>query len=260
MNTIKVSLIQSDLAWENPEQNLKNFDLKISDLKGKTDVLLLPEMFTTGFSMNPKQLAQTMDGQTIIWLKNKANENNFAICCSVIIKENNKYFNRFIFTEPNGKIHYYDKRHLFSITGENNDYTAGNERIIINYKGFRFLLQICYDLRFPVFMRNKNDYDAILLVANWPERRNEAWKQLLIARAMENQCYIAAVNRVGNDGNNISHTGDSMILDYAGRIIVSAKPFNEEIISSEFNLAHLKDALEKFSAWKDADEFELKKL
>lgn len=258
MNKIKVTLVQSSLVWENPEQNLKKIEKKINELKGKTDLVLLPEMFTTGFSMNPKNLAQTMDGSTITWLKNKAKENNYAICCSVIITENSKYFNRFIFTEPGGKIHFYNKRHLFSITGENNEYTDGKERVIVNYKGFRFLLQICYDLRFPVFMRNKNDYDAILLVANWPERRNEAWKQLLVARAMENQCYIAAVNRVGNDGNNISHTGDSMILDYAGRILVLAKPFIEEIISSEFILENLKDSLEKFPAWKDADQFEIK--
>ena len=173
-------------------------------------------------------------------------------------KENNNFYNRFIFAEPNGLIRYYDKRHLFSITGENNEYTAGNARTIIKYKGFKFLLQICYDLRFPVWMRNKNDYDAILLVANWPERRKEAWKQLLIARAMENQCYIAAVNRVGNDANNISHSGDSMILDYAGRILISAKPFREEIINYKFNLNNLNDAKEKFPSWKDADEFRIK--
>lgn len=257
MSKIRISLIQSNLVWENIAQNIKNFEIKINELKGKTDIVLLPEMFTTGFSMNPKQLAQTMTGDTVSWMKKQSAENDFAIGGSLIITENNKYYNRFIFVEPSGLIHYYDKHHLFSITGENNDYTAGNARTIIKYKGFRFLLQICYDLRFPVFMRNKNDYDAILLVANWPERRNEAWKQLLIARAMENQCYIAAVNRVGNDGNNISHTGDSMILDYAGRILVSAKPFNEEVINSEFNIENLKDALEKFSAWKDADEFKL---
>lgn len=258
MNEIKISLVQSDLVWETPIENLKKFEKKISDLKGKTDIVLIPEMFTTGFSMNPQPIAETMNGQTIAWIKKQASENNFAIGGSVIITENSKYFNRFIFAEPSGLIHYYDKHHLFSITGEHNEYTAGNIRKIIKYKGFRFLLQICYDLRFPVWMRNKNDYDAILLVANWPERRNEAWKQLLIARAMENQCYIAAVNRVGNDGNNISHTGDSMILDYAGRELVVAKPFVEEIISGTFSIDMLNDSKEKFPAWKDADEFEIK--
>ncbi|PIV58682.1 MAG: amidohydrolase [Bacteroidetes bacterium CG02_land_8_20_14_3_00_31_25] len=258
MSILKISLIQSNLAWENPDKNLQMFEKKITEIKRESDIVLLPEMFTTGFSMNPKPLAETMDGKTVLWIKKQANENNFALGGSVIIKDNNNFYNRFIFVEPNGLIRYYDKHHLFSITGENNEYTAGNARTIIKYKGFKFLLQICYDLRFPVWMRNKNDYDAILLVANWPERRKEAWKQLLIARAMENQCYIAAVNRVGNDGNNISHTGDSMILDYAGRILISAKPFREEIINYEFNLNNLNDAKEKFPSWKDSDEFEIK--
>ncbi|PIX32536.1 MAG: amidohydrolase [Bacteroidetes bacterium CG_4_8_14_3_um_filter_31_14] len=258
MSILKISLIQSNLAWENPDKNLQMFEKKITEIKRESDIVLLPEMFTTGFSMNPKPLAETMDGKTVLWIKKQANENNFALGGSVIIKDNNNFYNRFIFVEPNGLIRYYDKHHLFSITGENNEYTAGNARTIIKYKGFKFLLQICYDLRFPVWMRNKNDYDAILLVANWPERRKEAWKQLLIARAMENQCYIAAVNRVGNDANNISHSGDSMILDYAGRILISAKPFREEIINYEFNLNNLNDAKEKFPSWKDSDEFEIK--
>ncbi len=258
MEEIKISLIQSDLVWENPAENMKKFEAKFSDLKGKTDIVLLPEMFTTGFSMNPRPIAETMKGNTVAWIKKQSTENNFAIGGSVIITENGKYFNRFVFAEPSGLIHYYDKHHLFSITGENNEYTPGNTRTIIKYKGFRFFLQICYDLRFPVWMRNKNDYDVMLLVANWPERRNDAWKKLLYARAMENQCYIAAVNRVGNDGKNIFHTGDSMILDYAGREMAVAKPNAEEILTCTFNLDLLKDSKEKFPAWKDADDFEIK--
>jgi predicted amidohydrolase len=258
MEEIKISLIQSDLVWENPAENRKKFETKFSDLKGKTDIVLLPEMFTTGFSMNPRPIAETMNGNTVAWFKKQSAHNNFVIAGSVIITENGKYFNRFIFAEPTGLIHYYDKHHLFTITGEHYEYTAGNTRTIIKYKGFRLFLQICYDLRFPVWMRNKNDYDVMLLVANWPERRNDAWKKLLYARAMENQCYIAAVNRVGNDGNGISHTGDSMILDYAGRELAVSKPNVEEILSARFSMALLNDSKDKFPAWKDADEFEIK--
>ncbi|NCO54943.1 MAG: nitrilase family protein, partial [Bacteroidetes bacterium] len=158
MSILKISLIQSNLAWENPDKNLQMFEKKITEIKRESDIVLLPEMFTTGFSMNPKPLAETMDGKTVLWIKKQANENNFALGGSVIIKDNNNFYNRFIFVEPNGLIRYYDKHHLFSITGENNEYTAGNARTIIKYKGFKFLLQICYDLRFPVWMRNKNDY------------------------------------------------------------------------------------------------------
>ncbi|MBI5541084.1 MAG: amidohydrolase [Bacteroidia bacterium] len=258
MEEIKISLIQSDLVWENPAENMKKFENNFSDLKGKTDIVLLPEMFTTGFSMNPRPIAEAMDGQTVSWIIKQSAHNNFAIGGSVIITENGKYFNRFIFAEPSGLIHYYDKHHLFTITGEHNEYTAGNTRTIVKYKGFRFFLQICYDLRFPVWMRNKNDYDVMLLVANWPERRNDAWKKLLYARAMENQCYVAAVNRVGNDGKQISHSGDSMIIDYAGREMAFAKPFAEEIITCTINLGLLNDAKEKFPAWKDADDFIIK--
>jgi len=258
MSKIKVSLIQSNIFWENPSKNLINFEEKIVSLKGKSDIVLLPEMFTTGFTMNPKPFAEPMSGTTVSWMLKHSAVNNFAIGGSVVISENNKFYNRFIFVEPNGNIKFYNKHHLFSITGENKEYTAGNKRVIVNYNGFRLLLQVCYDLRFPVSMRNKNDYDAILLVANWPERRNDAWKKLLYARAMENQCYIAAVNRVGEDKNKVTHSGDSMILDYAGRELTVAKPFAEEIINSTFDIKLLEDAKTKFPAWKDSDNFDIK--
>ena len=257
MNTITVSLVQSDIIWEKPVENLRKFEKIFSVLKGKTNLVLLPEMFTTGFSMNAEQLAETMDGNSVLWMKQQAAENSFAIAGSVIISESGKYFNRCIFAEPSGLIHYYNKHHLFSIIGEDKKYSSGNTRTIVKYKGFRFFLQICYDLRFPVWMRNKNNYDVLLLVANWPKRRNDAWKKLLFARAMENQCYIVAVNRVGIDGRNYNHSGDSIIIDYAGRKIISAKSFVEEIITTTLSMTKLVNSKEKFPAWKDADEFEI---
>lgn len=259
MDSIAISLVQSDLVWENPAQNLKKFETIVQSLKGKTDIVLLPEMFSTGFSMNPLRLAETMEGETVQWIKRVSTENNVAIGGSVIIKENDKCFNRFIFSEPSGKLNFYDKRHLFRMGGEHERFSFGNERKIIEYKGFRFLLQVCYDLRFPVWMRNRNDYDAILLVANWPEPRSDAWKKLLLARAIENQCFVAAVNRVGVDGRGNNHSGDSMIIDYKGNEMAIGTKCKEEIITALFSRDDLNDFREKFPAWMDADDFVITK-
>jgi predicted amidohydrolase len=257
MDSITVSLVQAYIAWENPTQNLKKFEEIIQDLQGKTDLVLLPEMFSTGFSMNPQKLAEKMDGLTVGWMKRIASKNSLAIGGSLIISENGKCFNRFVFAEPSGKLHLYDKRHLFRMAGEDKRFAFGNKRKIVVYKGFRFLLQICYDLRFPVWMRNRNDYDVMLLVANWPEPRNDAWKKLIFARAIENQCYVTAVNRVGVDGINNYYSGDSTIIDFMGKEIVTAQKNIEEVITAKLSKNSITDFRAKFPVWMDADNFNL---
>ncbi|HNV51684.1 MAG TPA: nitrilase-related carbon-nitrogen hydrolase, partial [Tenuifilaceae bacterium] len=200
---MRVTIIQSGLEWENPNANKINFEKKIKEVAHNSDLILLPEMFTTGFSMNPQGFADLYPGETSAWMSKMATENSIALTGSYIAKENSNYFNRMIFAYPNGDIVYYDKRHLFRMAGEDKNYSAGNKRVVVNYMGWRILLLVCYDLRFPVWSRNRNDYDLILLVANFPERRRYAWNSLLVARAIENQCYVAACNRVGDDGNGV---------------------------------------------------------
>ena len=257
MNSIAISLIQSDLVWENPAQNLKKFETIVQSLKGKTDIVLLPEMFSTGFSMNPQKLAEPMDGPSVNWVKQMALDNQLAVAGSLIISENGNCYNRLIFADPAGNIQFYDKRHLFRMGGEQERFSSGNERKIIEYKGFRFLLQVCYDLRFPVWMRNRNDYDAILLVANWPEPRSDAWKKMLYARAIENQCFVTAVNRVGVDGRGNHHSGDSMIIDYKGSEMAMGTKCKEEIVTALLSINDLNDFREKFPAWMDSDDFSI---
>lgn len=212
---INVTLIQSDIIWEDRISNLKKYQEKINQIES-TDLIILPEMFTTGFSMSPKSISENMNGETIQWMKQNAHKMNSAICGSIIIEEDSKYFNRFIWVNPDGSIHHYDKRHLFSFAGENENYTPGNEKIIIEYKGWKICPLICYDLRFPVWSRNSEDYDLLIYVANWPDKRKSAWKSLLTARAIENQCYVIGVNRVGIDGKNLVYSGESQIINMFG--------------------------------------------
>jgi len=214
---INVTLIQSDIIWENRILNLKKYQEKIDKI-GSTDLIILPEMFTTGFSMNPEDISETMNGETIQWMKDNASKMNSAICGSIIIEEGDKYFNRFIWVNPDGSIHQYDKKHLFSFAGENKNYTAGNEKIIIEYKGWKICPLVCYDLRFPVWSRNSEDYDLLIYVANWPTKRKLAWKSLLVARAIENQCYVIGVNRVGYDENNY-YSGESKLVNALGETL-----------------------------------------
>ncbi len=214
---MKVTLLQTDIKWENKQYNRNNIHFQIEELVD-TDIIILPEMFTTGFTMKPQNLSETMDGETVEWMKLMSVKTNAAICGSIIIEENGKYYNRFIWVEPDGTIKHYNKKHLFSYAGENENYTPGTERIIIEYKGFRICPQICYDLRFPVFSRNTGDYDILLYVANWPSVRSEIWTTLLTARAIENQCYVIGVNRTGEDGNGLEYNGRSMIINPLGII------------------------------------------
>jgi omega-amidase len=215
---LDITTIQSDIIWEDKIINLKNYQEKIDQIKS-TDLIILPEMFTTGFSMNPKGISETMNGETIQWMKANASKMNSAICGSIIIEEGDKYFNRFIWINPDGSIHHYDKKHLFSFAGENKNYTAGDEKIIIEYKGWKICPLVCYDLRFPVWSRNSENYDLLIYVANWPTKRKLAWKSLLVARAIENQCYVIGVNRVGKDQNNHYYSGESSLVNALGETL-----------------------------------------
>ncbi|HBK70487.1 MAG TPA: amidohydrolase, partial [Flavobacteriaceae bacterium] len=208
-NILKITIIQSELVWENSAQNRQVFLEKIKSISEVVDLIILPEMFTTGFTMNPEKVAETMDGETIHWLKYLAKEKNTAITGSLIIKEGNKYYNRLVFVHPTGEIKTYDKRHTFTLAGEDKIYTAGNKKLIVAYKGWKICPMICYDLRFPVWSRNTDDYNLLIYVANWPKPRITAWSTLLKARAIENMSYVVGVNRIGADDNGHEYSGNS---------------------------------------------------
>lgn len=260
MSDITISLIQTDLHWESKEANLRMLEKKIASLRGETEVVFLPEMFTTGFSMNPSGLAEKMDGETVEWMKKQSRESRLILCGSIIMEEDGKYFNRLIWMLPNGELGYYDKRHLFAYSGEDAHYQAGNKRLIASAKGWKFNLQICYDLRFPVWARQalaeNPEYDVLVYVANWPDRRMHAWKTLLCARAIENQCYVIGVNRVGNDGNNIYYSGQSLVIDPLGEVLYH-KSDEEDIFTIRLERHLLEDARSKFPFLKDADQFRI---
>lgn len=260
--SLTFTLIQTKLHWEVKLANLMMLEEKINAIQQKTEVVVLPEMFSTGFSMQPEEFAETMDGPTIAWMKKIASTKKIILTGSLIIEENKKYFNRLIWMLPNGIFGYYDKRHCFAYAGEHEHYTSGNKRLIAQVKGWKINLQICYDLRFPVWARqasdpkNETEYDVLLYVANWPERRNHAWKTLLTARAIENQCYVIGVNRVGNDGNEIYHSGDSMVIDPLGEILYH-KAHDEDIFTITLDKEKLQLTRNKFPFWKDGDEFRI---
>jgi omega-amidase len=257
MSNLTITLIQTNLRWENKTANLAMFEEKIESVVGKTEVVLLPEMFSTGFSMQPEKLSETMDGTTLAWMKKAANENHLILCGSIIIEENGKFYNRLIWMLPNGSFGVYDKRHLFAYGKEDEHYTPGNKRLIASVKGWKICLNVCYDLRFPVWSaqdQQQGNYDVLVYVANWPERRSLAWKTLLQARAIENQCYVAGVNRVGNDGNNIYHAGDSSVIDPMGHIIYQ-KNKEEDIFTCTLSKDHLQQVREKYPFLSDADNF-----
>ena len=257
MRDLRVTLVQSMLHWEDATANRAMFGEKIAALKGATDLVVLPEMFTTGFSMRSKELAETMDGATVRWMKEQARTTEAAIYGSVIITEAGHFFNRGLFVTPSGEVSHYDKRHLFRMAEEKDNYDRGKERVIVELNHWRILLQVCYDLRFPVFARNRGDYDAILYVANWPEARRYPWSQLLIARAIENQSYVIGANRVGMDGKGHHYTGDSVAIDPKGQVIAGCEASHESIVSCVLDRSALEDFREKFPVGKDADAFSL---
>jgi predicted amidohydrolase len=251
---MKIVLLQTDIKWQEPEIN-RTQAKKLIDTSARADLYILPEMFTTGFCMTPEGVAEKANTLTLKWMQSIAKEQNAAIAGSVPTEENGSYYNRFYFVKPDGNYSTYDKRHLFTFAGEDNEYAAGKERIIVEHAGFRILLQICYDLRFPVFSRNKGDYDMIIYVANWPTVRLEAWNALLKARAIENVCYVAAVNRTGDDPTN-RYSGGTALIDFMGRNIVSAGK-GEEAICGEIDKQALEDFRKKFPALHDADKFKM---
>ncbi len=255
-----ITTIQTNLHWENKTANLQMLENKISTIEEKTEIVVLPEMFSTGFSMQPQPFAETMDGETVQWMKRIAATNKIILTGSIIIKENENYFNRLIWMLPNGELGYYNKRHLFAYGDEHTHYTAGNKRLIASVKGWKINLQICYDLRFPVWARqqinNEPEYDLLIYVANWPDKRIHAWKTLLCARAIENQCYVVGVNRVGNDGNNSYHSGNSLVIDPLGQVLYHMAD-EEDIFTIALEKERLTEVRSKFPFWKDADDFNI---
>lgn len=265
-----ITIIQTNLYWENKASNLEMFKKKINLLKKDSEIVVLPEMFSTGFSMNPYKLAEPMDGETVQWMKEISFKRKIILTGSVIISKTDdeghiKYYNRLIWMLPTGEYGFYDKRHLFAYAGEDEHYTAGNNRLIASVKGWKINLQICYDLRFPVWGRLTPhdgkavvapEYDVLIYVANWPDKRSNAWKTLLQARAIENQCYVVGVNRVGEDANNNYYSGDSMVVDPLGEILYHKKD-EEDIFTCILEKTHLESIREKLPFWKDGDIFKI---
>ncbi|HEX2969254.1 MAG TPA: amidohydrolase [Bacteroidales bacterium] len=249
---MKISILQINPVWEDKTANFINISRMMRDLYASTDLIILPEMFSTGFSMNTS-LAEEYNGTTFKWMREQAEHGKFAVCGSFIVREDNKYHNRFVFVSPE-EVWFYNKRHLFSMGNEDKFFTPGNSRLIFNYKGFRICPFICYDLRFPVWSRNRSEYDLAIYSSSWPAARANVWSTLLKARAIENQCYVAGANRTGTDGNNILHNGKSQIIDAKGEIILSAGE-KEEVFSAELSLAELNLFRKKFNTLKDSDDF-----
>jgi predicted amidohydrolase len=264
--SLTLTLIQSQLHWEDKTANLRMFEEKISGIREKTEVVVLPEMFSTGFSMKASLLAETMEGETVNWMRRVAMQKRIIVTGSLIIEEEGRYYNRLVWMLPTGQYGYYNKRHCFAFAGENEYYTPGNKRLITSVKGWKINLQICYDLRFPVWARqacpsghltggeNQPEYDLLLYVANWPGGRSYAWRSLLVARAIENQCYVVGVNRVGRDGNDIYYSGDSMVIDPSGEIVYR-KTEEEAIYTLTLEKEKIMQIRSKFPFLKDADKF-----
>lgn len=254
---MKISLIQAPIVWDNPIANILYFQQKIMEIDEETALIVLPEMFTSGFTMEPFASAENMNGETISWLKKIAETKKVAITGSLIIFENNHFYNRMVFVYPSGKIDYYDKRHLFTLAGENKIYEPGTTKKIIKYMGWKICLQICYDLRFPVFARNTEDYDLLIYVANWPETRINAWDILLKARAVENMCYVVGVNRIGSDFNKLEYVGHSQVIDELGNFLVEPQ-VEEGIFQAVLDMKKLLNTRKKLNFLADRDEFEIK--
>ncbi|MBP7463445.1 MAG: amidohydrolase [Bacteroidales bacterium] len=253
MSKSKFYLIQDQLVWENPSANRKHFEAIIRGLT-EPGLVVLPEMFSTGFSMQSHKLAEDMQGETINWLRQLAATTGMTLCGSLIVFENSRYFNRFVFVTPNS-LEYYDKRHLFSIAGEDSFFSRGNRRLLIQWEGWRILPLICYDLRFPVWSRNQNNYDLLLYVANWPASRRNVWDALLRARAIENQALVLGVNRIGSDGEGLAYNGGTCAISERGDIVAAAPDNSPSVLEITYDSDTIADFRQKFPAWKDADSF-----
>ena len=257
MQDLKIAIVQTDIVWQNAEQNKINYSEKIKNIQEQIDVIVLPEMFSTGFSMNPEGISENMQGETVQWMKKLALEKNAAICGSLIISEEQKYYNRFLFVHPSGKIETYDKRHLFTLAGEEKVYDKGFEKLIITYKDWKICPLICYDLRFPVWARNVEEYDVLFYVANWPKRRIVAWDTLLKARAIENMCYTIGVNRVGVDANNYEYCGHSAAYNSLGEKLTNTLPNEACVEIVAIQKEHLIQTRKQLNFLNDKDAFEI---
>lgn len=257
MDNLKITTYQGYLFWENIDKNLQNISLRLSGIRTSTDLIILPEMFNTGFTMNAQKLAEPMGGKTMQWMQATAQKMNCVVTGSLIITEDDKYYNRLIWMRPDGTYEYYDKRHLFALGKEDETYTAGNKKLIVELQGWKICPAICYDLRFPVWLRNVDaEYDLLIVVANWPERRSLHWRTLIPARAVENQAYVIGLNRFGYDGNEVFHSGDSMCIDPNGKVIYY-KPNEEDIYTFSINAEELVKTRRALPFLRDADKFHL---
>ncbi|MHA4895178.1 nitrilase family protein [Pedobacter sp. PWIIR3] len=255
---LKITIFQAYLFWENIDKNLQNLALRLSmGIKEKTDLIILPEMFSTGFSMNAEALAEETDGKTMKWMSEIARKYECVVAGSIIIKEDGNYFNRLIWMLPDGTYSFYNKRHLFGLGDEDKNYTPGLEKVIVQLKGWKIRLAICYDLRFPVWLRNKDEeYDILLLIASWPDKRSIHWNALIPARAIENQSYVIGVNRVGHDGKEVYHSGHSQCIDPMGKTVYY-KPEDEDLYTFSINYEELVKTRRSFPFLRDADKFEI---
>ena len=255
---LKLALVQPDIIWEDIDANLHALSEKLEGIADRADLVVLPELFTTGFTMRSRDLAEGMDGKSISWMRKISDNHGCVTAGSLIICQGNNRYNRFIWMEPGGRIIHYDKRHLFSISGEDEHYTRGESITLAEINGFRIRPLVCYDLRFPVWSRNTGTYDLLLYVANWPAVRRDVWISLLKARAIENQSYVVGVNRVGRDGMGIDYAGDSIAYDAKGRIMASLPVREAGTLEVRLALKELTAFRQKFPVWKDADRFEIK--
>jgi predicted amidohydrolase len=253
---LRVTLVQADLAWQDPAANRHRLAAHFRGLVGHTDLVVLPEMFSTGFSMAAAELAEDMDGPTIDWMREEAAALGCVIAGSLIVRDGGHCYNRLVWARPDGSVEHYDKRHLFRLAGEQEHYAAGSRRLVVTLKGWRVCPMVCYDLRFPVWSRSRGDYDLLLYVANWPQRRALAWSTLLRARAIENQSYVVGVNRIGKDGNGTTYAGDSVALDFLGQPL-SSEGGGDRVETAVLDLESLRAYRESFPAHLDADRFEL---
>lgn len=256
-NELKIVGVQAPLFWEDASQNCCFFEQKIKELKGSIDLIVLPEMFTSGFTMQPNKVAEEIDGFSVSWMQKIASLRQVAICGSLVIKEKSNYFNTFIFVHPSKKVETYTKRHSFTLAGEHKQYTSGKEQVIITYKGWRICPQICYDLRFPVWSRNTNNYHLLIYVANWPVTRIKAWETLLQARAIENMSYTIGVNRIGKDANGYEYSGNSLIIDYLGEKCASLHTNTEGFIITTLHKSALEETRNKLNFLADMDSFSI---
>lgn len=261
---LKITLVQTDLIWENPQENLKALEEFLTALPNDTDVVVLPEMFTTGFSMNAENISSTWTSENKIlhWLQQKARQYNAAFTGTIPVRDKNHFYNRLLWVEPDGNCQFYDKRHTFSFAGEDKVYSKGDNKLLIHWRGWRICPLICYDLRFPVWSRNRinndtADYDLLIYVANWPSVRNYPWRQLLIARSIENVSYVAGCNRIGTDANGHEYSGHSMVIDFKGAIITQPSENISTLLTATCDFKELQNFRNKFPALRDSDTFRI---